>query len=530
MDTVQHFVALPALLTARLRKLTTDSPTVWRLTKGAAWTLIGSAVARGLSLIAFVVIARVLGRPVLGQLGILQNTLNVFGTFAGLGLGITATKFIAEYWATDPARAGRVRALSSATAWSASLIVGVFLFVLARTVAVRCLGEAELSAPLKIGVIFLVFTAVNAAQNGVLAGFEDFKTIAIINFLMALLGFVSMIVGGVLLGINGVMWAISLTAVANWVCAHVAIRRACERSGVPYTIRNCWVERAILWKFSLPAVLGAVALAPAMWITNALLVNQPGGYAEMGAYTAVLRIRQIPEAVLTMIMAPWLPVLSQQCANNSKHQYARTMCYAFAISFLVLVPFSLCQIAVPSATLLPYGRDFQDARLLVQFLMFHGVLLGLFQPFGILLASRNRMWLGWSYTMCFSAVLLLCSVIFVPRYGAVGLAGVSAGTYVTVSLLWVAYYYRGEPRVLCGIRLGGLIVAALAMAIVCFLASRLLNPFWSGVVALCMVVTCFWRVTALIRPTAEDSVRQVECAADERAQTTPATNLTTIQF
>jgi len=47
-----------------------------------------------------------------GELGIIQNTIGMFGTLAGFGMGLTANKHVAEFKRTDPAPAERILGLA----------------------------------------------------------------------------------------------------------------------------------------------------------------------------------------------------------------------------------------------------------------------------------------------------------------------------------------------------------------------------------------------------------------------------------
>src|ERR1035437_5586151 len=84
-----------------------SSPIGYRLAHGVFWSFSGTVVARALGLIASIIVARLLGRGAYGELGIIQSTVGMFGLFAGFGMGITATKFVAEYRKTDPEQIGR---------------------------------------------------------------------------------------------------------------------------------------------------------------------------------------------------------------------------------------------------------------------------------------------------------------------------------------------------------------------------------------------------------------------------------------
>ena len=83
-----------------------------RFARGAFWALLGTAIAQGLHLVSSLAVARLLGKVGFGELGMINSTVGMFGVFAGLGLGLTATKYIAELRLRDPERAGRILGLS----------------------------------------------------------------------------------------------------------------------------------------------------------------------------------------------------------------------------------------------------------------------------------------------------------------------------------------------------------------------------------------------------------------------------------
>src|SRR5580704_10296000 len=84
------------------------SPVGARLARGTFWSLIAGCVSRFLALLASIIIARLLGKETFGQLGILQSTLEMFGSVTAFGMGLTSTKYIAECRKSDPAKAGRI--------------------------------------------------------------------------------------------------------------------------------------------------------------------------------------------------------------------------------------------------------------------------------------------------------------------------------------------------------------------------------------------------------------------------------------
>ena len=84
----------------------------YRLAKGVFWSMTGTVISQGMMLVASVLVARMLGKTGYGELGMVRSTVSMFGIFAGFGLGLTATKYVAEFRQTDPDKTGRIIGLS----------------------------------------------------------------------------------------------------------------------------------------------------------------------------------------------------------------------------------------------------------------------------------------------------------------------------------------------------------------------------------------------------------------------------------
>jgi O-antigen/teichoic acid export membrane protein len=250
-----------------------------------------------------------------------------------------------------------------------------------------------------------------------------------------------------------------------------ALRHEAAKAGVALWYRKCLSERSVLWQFSLPAVLGGAVSGPATWATNALLVNQNGGYGEMGVFSAVHRIRIVPELVLTMLLAPLLPVLSEKFSNNQRASFQKAARAAFVLSLIVTAPAALLLLTFPNLTLAPYGKDFRGHVSVVQWAMADLAIVGVFTPLSTLIASMNRMWFGFGYNLAYALVCVGLSILFVPGHGAAGLA--AAITLAHAGLLGPSlwYMYSKERELICGTSLWELGVALGAVCLAVYLVS-----------------------------------------------------------
>lgn len=62
------------------------------------WSMFGSLISRGLLFLAWVIIAHILGQEQYGEYGLIRNTVMMFATFVGSGIGQAATKFVADFF------------------------------------------------------------------------------------------------------------------------------------------------------------------------------------------------------------------------------------------------------------------------------------------------------------------------------------------------------------------------------------------------------------------------------------------------
>ena len=292
------------------------SPIGYRLAKGVFWSMAGAVISRGLTLAATVLVARMLGKAIFGELGMIRSTVGMLGVFAGFGLGLTTIKHVAEFCQSDPDRAGRIIGLSGLFAMVTGGLMALGLFIFAPWLAEHTINAPHLTGVLRIGALILFINALNGAQTGALAGFEAFKTIAYVNLFVGLFSFPILVGGAYFGGLTGAVWALTINLGVNWLLNHLALRKEARRHNVPFTFRNCSRECSVLWSFSLPAALSSTLAGPVRWACFAMLVNQPEGYGEMGIFTAALAFQVLLLFVSDMLNAPLLSMLKCQPKHN----------------------------------------------------------------------------------------------------------------------------------------------------------------------------------------------------------------------
>lgn len=412
----------------------------YRLAKGTFWIVAGGVISRGLGILASVVVARTLGKGSFGELGIINSTVGLFQVFAGFGLGLTATKYVAEYRTSNPQKAGRIISLG----WMVSAVTGglcaILLATFAPWLAAHALAAPHLSGLLRVASIALLISSLNAAQNGALSGFEAFKTIAGRSLIAGVLNFPIMIAGVLLDGLQGAVWATVVSCAINWFICHLAVRREAQRYRVPLTFTGCWEEAPLLWKFSLPAVLSGIMVTPVTWACSALLVNQPNGYDEMGIFSAANQWYTLVLFLPSMLGTVVLPILAERLGQKEIGQSRKLLALTMKVNAILVLPVVLVAGVASPYIMGLYGADFKSGwPTLIVVLLTAGV-LAIQTPVGQIIAASGKMWTGFLMNLGWALVFVFATLVS-TGFGSLGLASARAAAYL-VHAIWVLIFAR----------------------------------------------------------------------------------------
>ena len=418
-----------------------NSPIGSRLTRGVFWSMAGAVISRGLMLAASVLVARMLGKTGFGELGMIRSTVGMFGVFAGFGLGLTATKHVAEFRTSDPNRAGRIIGLSGLFAMVTGGLMALGLFIFAPWLAAHTINAPHLATVLRIGTLILFINALNGAQTGALAGFEAFKTIAYVNLFVGLISFPILVGGAYFGGLTGAVWALAINLGFNWLLNHLALRKEARRHRVPFTFKQCSRELSVLWKFSLPALLGGVLVWPARWACNAMLVNRPEGYDEMGIFNAADQWYAIMLFLPGLLGSVILPVTSEQFSRKNTKQLMKIVRLAIKINVLFVLPLVLLASIVSPYIMSLYGDGFTKGwPTLIVALLTAGIIAGQ-MPVGQIITASGKMWIGFAMRSCWALTFIVATLILLD-FGSLGLATARAVSYVVYTILTLGFVIR----------------------------------------------------------------------------------------
>lgn len=416
------------------------SPLARRMAQGAFWSLAGAMLSRGLSLVSSILVARMLGKHGFGQLGMIQSTVGMFQIFAGFSLGLTATKYVAELREKDREKVGRIISLSLIFATGSGALVTIILLGTAHWVAEHTLAAPAMGALLMIGSPLLIFGAIAGAQTGALSGFEAFKSIAIVNVLTGLINFPCLVGGVYFGGVNGAVWGLVAASAIGVVLNQLVLSREALRAGIAFPARNALSEKYVLWHFSLPAVLASMLVTPVNWASAAILVNQHEGYAEMGIFNAANQWRGAILFLPGILCQVGLPLLcslngDSEGGKKSKKVMRYNLLLNGGVTFVVALVVSVLSVFIMGS----YGATFSSGYSVLVLLAISTVLVSINNVIGQSVTSAGKMWLGLGFNAIWASTLMVFSYLFIPTYGALGLAGAYLAAYLVHTVVQGMY-------------------------------------------------------------------------------------------
>jgi O-antigen/teichoic acid export membrane protein len=437
---------------ARLRELVrmatgegSDANTIRaRFLRGAGWSVVGSVVNQGAAFVASLMAARVLGAGGFGELSMVQGSVTTWATVAVLGMNLTATRYLADL-ADDRSRGGRILGLAYLVAVGFGLFCAAWLLAGSHWLSVRVLGEPALAASLRVGSVLLLVTVIDAVQAGALAGLEAFRALAWTRLAYGIAIVPAMAVGVWLAGVEGAVAGLGVAGAIRAVWGRLVLTRACRDLGLRTDIRAAFREVAVIPRVSLPSALGGILVGLGTWLAQVVFAQQPGGYPDLGVFSAALQWRMVILFLPTALGNVLLPLVASQQDEGSRRFQVFNQLMAWALVSFMATPL----MAFPEAVSWLYGSrfDLDGFSQTMALVMLTAIVLGFGDGLARVLTSRDLLWWGVASNLTWG--VLLVAVTFLTRsMGPQGLALAYGVAYICTMVLYLPLYWTRDlvPR------------------------------------------------------------------------------------
>ena len=412
-----------------------------RFGRGAFWLSLGSAASQLLGAASGILAARILGSEGFGALNILRSSVDMITMFAGMGLGVTANRFVALYRAEFPAKAGEVIGMATGIAWAGALAASIGTLTFSNGLA-RLLNAPQLHAEIQMSAMLILLATATSAYSGVLAGLESFREQATISIIVAVVS-APLIVGGVLVaGVRGGVGGMIVASGLSLILSIRAAGRMAAQNSIVVVFSWSSEQRRILRAFTLPALISAGLVIPVFWIGNVVLAGTASGYHQLGLFAAANHWRQAIVVIPNILASVSLPILTRLFGAGDSQKFRSLLRNnLLLVGAVTMIPAIVLSVfSRPILNL--YGGAFESAWPVMVLLLFTGVAFSLTSILGQVIASVGRMWIGLGLNACWASAFVFVAWFLCPAYGAIGLAGAYASSYGLHLMLSMVVAYR----------------------------------------------------------------------------------------
>ncbi len=392
-----------------------------RVANGAFWSFAGSILAQTIGMFTSIITARILGKVGFGELGIIRSTILMLGSLAGFGIGLAATKYIAEYRTSDKLRIGRIIGILNATSIILGLVASAFCFFLSDSLSRVMFNSTNYSILIKYASPLLFLGSYSSYQIGAISGFEKFKALSLIMLVDSALLFLFIGLGSIWFGISGALIGTVISTVLGIFIKGLYLINEYKTHKIRITYLSYKSEILILVKFVLPTMLFGVALQPFEWISRVLLSRQNDGMAELGIFTVAFTWSQLVMFLPLQLTSSLASVLPNLLAENEVEKVKRVIRKSFLLIILFTFLTALILLAISNYILDAYGSDFANGKLPLYVMIATYSVASITVLFRSLFIILNKPWLQFFHTIILGVILVIGSYFLISN-GSLGLS------------------------------------------------------------------------------------------------------------
>jgi O-antigen/teichoic acid export membrane protein len=393
-----------------------QSPIGKRIVSGTFWLVVGNGFGKLFTFIAMVLVARILGKEEFGEFGLVRSTAMTFVAFSSFGMGITATKYIAELLHTDKERTGRIIGLTYVFTFFTSFVVAIIFYLISPWICEIQLNKPELLNVMQLGSVLLFLMTFMGTQVAVMTGFQDFRGLAVTTIISSIIILPIYIIGTYYWGLYGGICGVIIATFLNILINSGLIYRNTLKHNICYNFLSAYKELFILWNGNIPITLNSITYTITIWICLLWLGCLPNGSSELGAYFAAssiyIAIAFIPQNIFTVTF----PTLSKINSNSDTRYFYRTVSKITLLIILATLIIIIPVMLFATPIMLVFGDEFIDSKNLLLFACISLFCNNISSMVNQVFYSQARNWECFFYSLIYLGIYC-CLVIFLLRNG-----------------------------------------------------------------------------------------------------------------
>ncbi len=355
-----------------------------KFAKDSFWSVFGNGLGNALMLLAGIIIARMLGKDLYGEYGMVKTTMFYIAAFSTFGLGYTSTKFIAESISEADHNSRSITRSSISITLVSSIFLCLLLCVFSHSLA-NFINTPKLATAFQFLGIIIILKAINTTQTGIIAGFKLFREIGIINIVSGITLIITCIPLTYFWSVKGSLLALILSQVVLCVGGHIAITKAQpkEESSMVNFVKP-------LMKFSFPVAMQELTYMVCNW-GSMLLITKHASVGEVGIYTAATQWGAVILMIPSLLQNVFLSYLSSTASKQVQHDkmLSRMMLINLICTFMPFLIIFLLSNFICSF----YGPTFTGLKIVLIVYSFSTILMCLNNVVQADLLAQGHNWL-----------------------------------------------------------------------------------------------------------------------------------------
>jgi O-antigen/teichoic acid export membrane protein len=259
------------------------------LLRSSAWVLVGALVARGATLTAGIVVARIIAPSDFGKVTVMLAAILLLSGIAGLGLGLAITRQVAEVRIAEPGLAARYIGTALTLTAVGGLAVAAVLVAAQSVLADALLQDAHQGELVVASAGAVLFGALTVAIQGALTGLESFRPFAVAQCVQGLATGVGLVAGASAGDAAGALTGFSIGQAVAAGASLLILQRAARGHGAAPAYRIWPRETRQLFRYGLPTFGSFLAVSTALLGGQLILSRQADGYEQVALFSIAYR-------------------------------------------------------------------------------------------------------------------------------------------------------------------------------------------------------------------------------------------------
>lgn len=410
-----------------------------RIIKAIGFGAGGAVISKGLLMIFNIIIARILTEQDYGAYSLINNTVQTFIVFAGAGIGVTLTRYVALYRNKNKNIAGVIMGTLLLINIIISLIVALIVFIFSDKIAMLLNSDINITNLLKITSATIFFTSVVSILQGTLQGFEKYKRIAFIQVLSNILNLIIGMLLANFFGIIGAVISLLVLQIIMFLVMQLTLNNVLKEEKIKLKCKFIEEIKKAILKVTIPSFLATIFVIPLMWFTNFFFSSRIG-LEEFGAFSVCIQwfniINYIPQQ-----FGQLKPIYTQLYDNGEFKKLKKYLNKIILTAVCFSVICTLLFILARNVILLGYGKFYTQFGLPFSIMMIATVLFAIQSQYGSVFQAIGKSWICFILNLVWAISYIIMFFIFYSK-GAIGYAYTYLISYTIYAIISSMVFYN----------------------------------------------------------------------------------------